>query len=409
MMTRTASRLFTASCTRLLGAAVVAATMAASCDAELVVGVLGRGPHDGSGGSGGGYATGSGGQVAPSGGNGGSGGSVASGGVSGTGSGGSGGAVFGVPVPNIGNCSPLVPALDATSRCGRAAGVAFSPDGQILAAGQESATPNVHLWSLPGGERLRDITGAGTVTYSVAFSPDGHLLATAGSPGSGWLTEVTPGIVNLWDVATGALVRNIPATCGLYADSVAFSPDGELLATAGAIGPIELWRVATGTLVASIPYPTTVHNVHFSPDGSHLIAAGIDGRATSWTVPGAALVFTLTGIADEMADAAYSPDGLTVASTGTGDVVKIWDVGTQGLRQNLSGHNYYVSHVLWIDDDHLVSDDWSGRVILWQKTGGTFGVAKAWQLDTQALGIAVSPDKSRLVVGGDAGISFLAL
>lgn len=401
MTTRTSSRLFSSSRTRLFPAALVAATAAASCNADLVVGVLGRGPHDGSGGSDGGYVTGSGGS-------GGTDAPVASGGVTGSGSGGSGPIVTGMPVPTIGDCMPLVRIVTGTNRCGRTSGIAFSPDGLTLAAGQESATPNVHLWSLPGGERLRDVTGAGTVTYSVAFSPDGRLLATAGSPGSGG-AEVTPGIVNLWDVATGALVRNIPATCGFYADTVAFSPDGQYLATAGYLGPIELWRVMDGTRVASIPYPTSVHNVHFSPDGSRLIAAGVDERATAWTVPGAALVFTLPGIANEMADAAYSPDGLTVASTGTGNVIKIWDVATQGLRQSLSGHPAYVSHVLWVDDNRLVTDDWSGLVILWEKSGGTFAVSRAWQLDSQALGMAVSPDKSRLVIGGGDGITFLSL
>jgi len=408
MTTSTSRRLFSASRTRLFPAALLAAAAAASCDADLVVGVLGRGPNDGSGGSDGGYVTGSGGHVVvASGGNWGTGGAVASGGV--TGSGGGGLTVNGLPVPTTGSCAQLSLPMEGTNRCARTSGVAFSPDGLTLAAGQESPTPNVHLWSLPSGQPLRDVAGAGTVTYDVAFSPDGRLLATAGSPGSGSLTAVTPGIVNIWDVATGALVRNIPATCGLYADTVAFSPDGGLLATAGTVGPVELWRVADGTRVASIPYPTSVHNVHFSPDGSRLIVAGVDERATSWTVPGAALVFTLKGIANEMADAAYSPDGLTVASTGTGNVIKIWDVATQGLRQSLSGHAAYVSHVLWVDDAHLVSDDWSGLVILWEKSSGGFGVSKAWQLDAQALGMALSPDRLRLVVGGQSGITFLAL
>ncbi|HEY8924173.1 MAG TPA: hypothetical protein VIU64_07310, partial [Polyangia bacterium] len=247
MTNGTSSRLFTAPRARLLRAALVAAATAASCNADLVVGVLGRGPHDGSGASDGGYVTGSGGHVVvASGGNWGTGGPVASGGVTGTG--GSGPSVIGLPVPITGSCdAQLALPMEGTNRCARTSGVAFSPDGLTLAAGQASPTPNVHLWSLPSGARLRDVTGAGTVTYDVAFSPDGRLLATASdSTGSGTLTAVTPGIVNLWDVATGALVMNIPATCGVYADSVAFSPDGELLATGGIVGPIELWRVTTG-------------------------------------------------------------------------------------------------------------------------------------------------------------------
>lgn len=402
MTTRTSHRLF-AQRSGLFRAALIAVTAAASCDADLVVGVLARGPHDGSGGSGGAYGTGSGGSSDGD-------AAVASGGA--IGSGGIPGMVAGMPVRSVGGCAPLSPTVDGTNLCGRLFSVAFSPDGQTLAAGQESVTPNVHLWSLPDGELLRAVTGAGSVTYSVAFSPDGHLLATASSVG-GDLTAVTPGIVNLWDVSTGALVRNIPATCGGYADSVAFSPDGSLLATAGFVGPVEIWKVTTGARVASIPSPTTVNNVHFSPDGSRLIVAGNDGRATFWTVPAATLLFTLEGIGDQDArqpkDAAYSPDGLTLASTGSTNLIKVWDASSHELQQSLYGHFDYVSHVLWIDDNHFVSDDWSGLVILWAKIDGAFGVSKAWQLAGQALGTAVSPDKSRLAVAGADGITFLAL
>jgi WD40 repeat protein len=276
-----------------------------------------------------------------------------------------------------------------------------------LATGQEGQAPNVTLWRLDGA-LLKALAGIGDVTYSVAFSVDGTILATAGRAGSGALNAFTPDLVKLWSVATGLLVQTIPATCGSYADSVTFSHDGKSLATAGITGPIEVWRVADGARITSIPYPTTVHNVHFSPDDSRLIAGGIDSRATVWTLPEGDLALTLPGIAEEQAEADFSPDGRLIASTGTGNTVKIWDASTGALLQTLNGHAAYVSHVLWMDNSRLLSDDWSGQILLWTSSAGIFGQADGWAIGTQALGMALSPDHSRLAIGGADRLSFLA-
>lgn len=385
---------------RLFHAGLFAMVCMAGCDANLVVGVLKRPPHDGSGGAGGGPATASGGK----------GGAVAS----------SGGASMPAPNPNGGvggrtrladsGCGPApFPVGDSTMTCGSTSGVAYSPDGNYLAAGLRIASPNVFVWSLPSwstpNPSLRTLEGISDTTYAVAFSPDSRLLATAGQ---GTSPTPTSPIVKIWDMTTGTLVRSIPVTCGFYADAVAFSLDGTLLATAGYTGPVELWRVADGTRVTSIPYPTSVHNLHFSPDGTQLLVAGVDHRATAWTVPEGALSFTLDGIADEMADAAFSPSGKLIATTGTGNAVKIWDATTHTLSQTLTGHEAYVSHVLWVGDDVLFSDDWSGVVLRWVKTPSGFAWSQlGWDLGAQALGMALAPDKSRIAIGNSKGITFI--
>jgi WD40 repeat protein len=308
-----------------------------------------------------------------------------------------------------------------TNPGGRTNAVAYSPDGQLLAVGAEGAKPNVHLRRLSDGAAVRDIEGIGGVTYSIAFSPDGNTLAAAGAQSGGGNSSPTPNIVKLWDVASGSLVRTIPASCGFYSDSVSFSHNGTLLVTAGYVGPVEVWRVSDGVRVASIPYPTSVHNVHFSPDDSRLIVGGVDYRVTVWSLSDATLVLTLNGTADEMADGDFSPNSRLIATTGadwTGMVadytginnaIKIWDADTGVLLQSLAGHNAYVSHVVWIDDAHLISDDWTGQVFLWTATAGVFSESRAWSTGAQALGLAVSPDKTQVAVAGGNEITFLSL
>ena len=118
-----------------------------------------------------------------------------------------------IPVP------PLHLARTLTGHAGWVRGVAFSPDGRLLATASMDSTAK--LWDPATGECVRTVTGHGAGLRGVAFSPDGRLLATAS-------TDKT---ARLWDPATGkrlcTLVGRIAVVCG-----VAFSPDGRMLATA---------------------------------------------------------------------------------------------------------------------------------------------------------------------------------
>ncbi len=136
----------------------------------------------------------------------------------------------------------------------------------------------IKLWDLATNTERTPFAGSKVSALSVAFSPDGKLLASA--------SPKAPS-VNVWDVATGKLVTTIRDSASVR--HLAFSPDGKLLATGhggGARrgnGSVQLWDTMTWkeTAFGQAPRALTV-SVAFAPDGRTLATASMDGAAMLW-------------------------------------------------------------------------------------------------------------------------------
>ena len=200
---------------------------------------------------------------------------------------------------------------------------AFSPDSQTLASVGRDAT--VQLWNVQTGKLLKTFSGNDREFRTVVFSPDGQLLATGG-----WLSKI-----HLWNVATGSLRNTLPEKHGV--EALAFSPDGQFLASGGGFKDptIRLWNIPTGekqfTLIGHAKNPhsghtSDVYSVAFSPDGTLLATGGIDGLRLWNPTTGQGLV-TLTGNKSSVSVVAFSSDGRTLAS-GESGAVFLWDVDT---------------------------------------------------------------------------------
>src|SRR5262249_38825432 len=146
----------------------------------------------------------------------------------------------------------------------------------------------VKLWDVASGQEKVSLKGHTARVNSVAFSRDGRVLAS-GSAEYDPRTKKIWGEVKVWDVVSGQAKFVLKGHTSIVM-SVAFSPDGKLLASAsgdraGRIGEIKLWEVATGQEKATLKgHSGDVLSVTFSPDGKRIASGSVDGTIRLWDV-----------------------------------------------------------------------------------------------------------------------------
>jgi hypothetical protein len=189
--------------------------------------------------------------------------------------------------------------------------VTFSPDGQTLASGGYDST--IRLWDVRTGGLLRKLEGHTDPVYSVTFSPDGQTLASGGYDST----------IRLWDVSSGEQLRVFEEQNGF-----AFVPDWKVLATNGSDdGTIRLWDVRTGSILGKLEGHTIdVDSVAFSPDGQTLASGGNDSTIRLWDVAGGNQLVDLRGHSSYVTSLAFSSDGQLLASGSDDGTVCIWGI-----------------------------------------------------------------------------------
>ncbi len=225
---------------------------------------------------------------------------------------------------------------------------------------------------------------------SVAFSPDGKLLATSDVVGQ----------VRIWHVVDGQQILTFQGHTN-WVSSIAFSPNGQLLAVSGSSDPtVKLWEINTGQCVRILQgHSNWVTWVAFSPDGQLLASSSDDQTVRLWEVSTGHCLQILQGHTDKVRSLAFSPNGQILASGSDDSTVRFWEVSTGQCLRILQGHTNKVWSIAFSPDGQLLassSDDTSVR--LWEaSTGKCLRILQGYT--NRVRSVAFSSDDQRFASG----------
>ena len=305
----------------------------------------------------------------------------------------------------------------------------FSPDGRsVVSGGAELAA-----WDPETGRLLTTYGVQVSGVSSLSFSIDGHWLAAARLDYEDYIKAIRvttvpadhqQNTVSTWDEAVklwelrsaGESLRLVGETDSFGSDSVAFSPNGKLMASGHGDMTIKIWDVSSRRVLRTLKGSVTgvVAAVSFSPDGKSLASIGSDSSVRLWDVDSGTQLRTPTKAGDDLLGLrkyglAFSPDGRFLAAGGA-ERVKVWEAGSGNELHVLNNGAGQVTDVGFSPDGRLMAvAGWSS----WQAPGGFHGIIKLWDVatwrevhslaghDRPVGSIAFSPDGSELAsVGG---------
>jgi WD40 repeat protein len=267
--------------------------------------------------------------------------------------------------------------------------VCVSSDGKRVASGSWDKT--ARIWDARTGLPLLTVKGHTNWVTSVAFSPDGTKLATAGR----W--EPT---ANIWDSRTGQRLLQLKGHAG-GVSSVKFSPDGSRLATVGNDTMIRIWDARTGETTLQLRgRKAELTSVSFSPDGTRIAAGTLFGEVTIWDVRNGALLMAVKGSNDvSMTHVEISPDGTRLVAGGATDTGTVWDLRTGVRLVDLKGHTKSLTSVAFSPDGtRIATGSYDRTAKIWDaRTGRPLLELKGHSSDV--MSVAFSPDGLRLATG----------
>ncbi|RJP38740.1 MAG: hypothetical protein C4547_04095 [Phycisphaerales bacterium] len=266
--------------------------------------------------------------------------------------------------------------------------VAYSPDGSVLAAGEKRG--RIRMWRTRDGSSIRTLHGHEGRTTAVAFSPDGLTFASGGEEGD----------VKVWRMSDGSLIRTLPGDDRRIV-SVAYSPDRQIVASADP-WTIKLWRATDGRLLQTWGGTYGLTWIAFSPDGMTLASTGRSNEGTIdlRRVPDGQIVASIGSKAWEMLSVAFSPDGRTLAVAGYNAPVELRRVSDGKLKKTLDAFPFGARAMAFSPDGRrLAAADKKGELRI-VRAGN--GVIKRTLPVEHVASIAYSPDGTTIASGNDS-------
>jgi polar amino acid transport system permease protein len=301
---------------------------------------------------------------------------------------------------------------------GSVVGVGFTPDSAtLLSAGKDGV---VRWWDVPNYQVKKELDTGGVPLNDMALSADGSLLATVGEDGmvrvfdvesqqriqsigpnpstklavalnrDGTLLAADDGTsIQIWNAQTGDAVQRLESYCEdqtlatqeaceaadedwmghqKAVTTLAFSPDGELLASGSEDTTIIFWELETGEVKwPSIGHWSTVNKMVFHPDGGTMLSGGEDNKIRSWRLPGGKSTAIFEGHLSGVSGVAFGWGPEMILSAGSDGTVRVWETANQK-----------VTYIAWTRRGLQIV--WGNTLRTWMLFSGIVGLLSLWGL-----------------------------
>lgn len=282
--------------------------------------------------------------------------------------------------------------------------VAFSPDGRQVVTG--SADQTAKVWDAASGRELFVLKTDSAPITSAAFSPDGQRMVIGSADQT----------ARIWEIASGREVVTLKGhgegrQMGVYGEgdlfvtdnfSVAFSPNGQRIATGSADQTAKVWEAGSGRELLRLKgHGAGIRSLAFSPDSLRIVTGSLDQTAKVWDAAAGHELLNLKGHNAPILSVVFSPDGKRIVTGSDDKTAKVWDAASGQELLTFRGHSDFIRSVAFSPDgQRIISGSWDRTAKLWEAVSGQELLTITGHADL-IRSVAFSPDGQRIITGSE--------